>query len=380
MPIEAALWMEKPALRPAFRLRGRTAADVERISGGAASGVYVRLSTGYPLPCLHPPASRPPDHPTTRPPTHLGSTALVTNDQGGEVARQWYFPYGDQRHATGSLPTDYRFTGQRKDGHIKLTEMGARWYDPAIGRWISPDSIIPEPGNPQSLNRYSYVYNNPVRYTDSTGHRVDPGDTGADKKRNADPPPPPPPMGTWDFVKYLLTLVPEGRDVLSYIYSHGTKIHVVDNLPGRAYALYPNNMIILHATPFTTKDLDTQIDVAGDIGHEVEHLIWGNRGALGDSKEQEGAAFARGDAVKAALFRYFGKEGIAATYEFPTMSTDQRIEALRKHPEYGSVLYTDRQIWSPFDLVRDVGSTISRWYYDWWYNQNCRSSVRGVYP
>jgi hypothetical protein len=48
--------------------------------------------------------------------------------------------------------------------------MGARWYDPALGRFISPDSIVPQPGNPQSLNRYSYVLNNPLKYTDPSGH------------------------------------------------------------------------------------------------------------------------------------------------------------------------------------------------------------------
>jgi len=45
----------------------------------------------------------------------------------------------------------------------------ARYYDPALGRFISADTIVPEPGNPQALNRYSYVYNNPLRYTDPTG-------------------------------------------------------------------------------------------------------------------------------------------------------------------------------------------------------------------
>jgi len=47
---------------------------------------------------------------------------------------------------------------------------GARFYDPAIGRFISPDSMIQAPANPQSFNRYSYVINNPLKYTDPTGH------------------------------------------------------------------------------------------------------------------------------------------------------------------------------------------------------------------
>lgn len=51
--------------------------------------------------------------------------------------------------------------------------MGARWYDAELGRFISPDSIVPDPINPQNFNRYAYVLNNPIKYTDSTGHCVD---------------------------------------------------------------------------------------------------------------------------------------------------------------------------------------------------------------
>jgi hypothetical protein len=46
----------------------------------------------------------------------------------------------------------------------------ARYYAHYLNRWIQPDTIVPQPGNPQTLNRYSYVNNNPVRYTDPTGH------------------------------------------------------------------------------------------------------------------------------------------------------------------------------------------------------------------
>ncbi len=46
----------------------------------------------------------------------------------------------------------------------------ARYYDATIGRFISPDTIVPEPFNPQSLNRYSYCLNNPLRYVDPSGH------------------------------------------------------------------------------------------------------------------------------------------------------------------------------------------------------------------
>jgi RHS repeat-associated protein len=99
---------------------------------------------------------------------HLGSTSLVTNASGGEVARQYYYPYGDVR-AGDDLPTDIGFTGQRADA-TGLMYFRARYYSGYLNRWLQPDSIVPEPGNPQALNRYSFVYNNPVKYTDPSGH------------------------------------------------------------------------------------------------------------------------------------------------------------------------------------------------------------------
>jgi RHS repeat-associated protein len=66
--------------------------------------------------------------------------------------------------------TPYRFTGQREESTIGLYFYNARWYDPLLGRFTQADTIVPEPGNPQALNRYSYVLNSPVRYTDPSGH------------------------------------------------------------------------------------------------------------------------------------------------------------------------------------------------------------------
>jgi len=59
------------------------------------------------------------------------------------------------------LGTDEKFTGQRLDG-TGLYYYNARYYDPTIGRFISPDNVAPNYWNPQDLNRYSYVHNNPL--------------------------------------------------------------------------------------------------------------------------------------------------------------------------------------------------------------------------
>jgi RHS repeat-associated protein len=67
--------------------------------------------------------------------------------------------------------TDFGYTGQRNNAYINLIDYGARFYSPALGRFTQPDSIVPDPANSQSLNRYSYVRNSPINYTDPTGHR-----------------------------------------------------------------------------------------------------------------------------------------------------------------------------------------------------------------
>ena len=101
---------------------------------------------------------------------HLGSTSLTLTAGGTREGEQRYMPFGLDRYQDGTLYTDYRYTGQRVENDTDLYFYSSRWYDPVVGRFIQPDTIVPEPGNPQSLNRYTYVSNNPVKYTDPSGH------------------------------------------------------------------------------------------------------------------------------------------------------------------------------------------------------------------
>lgn len=121
---------------------------------------------------------------------YLGSSSLLMTTAGALQTRQAYFPYGDKRLADGSaLPTgmDTTFTGQKSDDSTGLMYYGARYYDTTLGRFTQADTIIPSPMNPQSLNRYSYVSNNPVRYTDPTGHMEADEGTGGNGTEGDDP-------------------------------------------------------------------------------------------------------------------------------------------------------------------------------------------------
>ena len=72
-----------------------------------------------------------------------------------------YDPWGSTRR---------QYTGQMNDGNTGLYYYNARYYEPGLARFVQADTIVPEPANPQSFNRYSYTFNNPVKYTDPSGH------------------------------------------------------------------------------------------------------------------------------------------------------------------------------------------------------------------
>jgi RHS repeat-associated protein len=61
------------------------------------------------------------------------------------VAELRYKAWGETRYTYGTTPTTYRFTGQREDATIGLYFYNARYYDPALGRFISADTVVPEP-------------------------------------------------------------------------------------------------------------------------------------------------------------------------------------------------------------------------------------------
>jgi RHS repeat-associated protein len=102
----------------------------------------------------------------------LGSQAITTTSTGSKSAEIRYYPWGTERYTYGTTPTTFKFTGQRFESEIGLYYYGARWYDPAAGRFISADTIVPGAGNPQAYDRYAYSYGNPVKYIDPYGHKA----------------------------------------------------------------------------------------------------------------------------------------------------------------------------------------------------------------
>ncbi len=99
------------------------------------------------------------------------STSVTTSSTGVYQSETLYKPWGEMRYNSGSLPTKYTYTGQYSNvADFGLMNYNARWYDPALGRFAQADTLIPQPSDPQAWDRYAYVENNPLRYTDPSGH------------------------------------------------------------------------------------------------------------------------------------------------------------------------------------------------------------------
>jgi RHS repeat-associated protein len=90
-----------------------------------------------------------------------------------------YLSWGMDNMTPPGIGTSFKYTGQR-EAEAGLYFYNARYYDPGLGHFIQADTIIPEPGNPLAWDRYAYANNNPLYYTDPSGHSATVGEGGYD--------------------------------------------------------------------------------------------------------------------------------------------------------------------------------------------------------
>jgi RHS repeat-associated protein len=130
--------------------------------------------------------------PAMSPTTNLGKAGPPARSSAGTCD---YEPFGEFRPGTTcSVPTDFRFAGMQFDSETGLYHTWFRQYDATQGRWLGVDPLPGSPNDPQSLNRYVYVANDPVNLVDPYGlslcfglhwyHRVIDAETGAILEEN----------------------------------------------------------------------------------------------------------------------------------------------------------------------------------------------------
>lgn len=129
---------------------------------------------------------------------HIGSIVVIADEFGSVKEKLSYDAFGRRREENsfvriGTLILDpeilsaisitqHGFTGHEHVDHAEVIHMGGRIYDPDVGRFMQADPIVQAPDNGQSLNRYSYVFNNPLSFTDPTGYISEPASCTRDSR------------------------------------------------------------------------------------------------------------------------------------------------------------------------------------------------------
>ena len=112
---------------------------------------------------------------------HLGSVAVIFDHTGVVQERDFYDLWRRRRNPNGRFEAGFAsnsdlgtrgFTMQEHRASLGMINVNGRFYDPMLGRFMGADSILQDPSNLQSHNRHAYTMNNPLKYTDPSGHIV----------------------------------------------------------------------------------------------------------------------------------------------------------------------------------------------------------------
>jgi RHS repeat-associated protein len=149
---------------------------VKEVEGGATEHKLYIIANGEPVAYVSDDGS-----PDTRylHKDHLGSiTTIVTNQNVAGSEKLSYDAWGKRRNGTdwwtapATASEERGYTGHEHLDNVALIHMNGRAYDPELARFTSPDPLVTNPLYSQNYNRYSYVYNNPLKYTDPSGYGV----------------------------------------------------------------------------------------------------------------------------------------------------------------------------------------------------------------
>lgn len=176
---------------------------------------------------------------------HLGSVIALTDETGKVVVEYEYDTWGNITKDDGDIPNHFRFTGREWDEESGFYYYRARYYDPAIGRFISRDPVNSDLTNPQTQNRYVYVNNNPQRYIDPFGLM--------------------PIEDSFGFISDILTgILEHGKDIAPKLFTQsGTNIGGI--LGNVGYALQPLELLPHFFNPNNLQAVTSSLQTATSI-------------------------------------------------------------------------------------------------------------------
>ncbi len=283
---------------------------------------------------------------------HLGSTNVATNASGALVGVTEYTPFGSTTNDTNT-GTDYKYTGKELDTETGLYYYGSRYYDPNLGRFVSADSLVPSWYDPQSLNRYSYVLDNPMRYTDSTGH-----DPFVDEKAQS-----------YEFWKFTSNLV--GNTCADYCHY----IPVVPFVPSYVGKVFQYRRQGMSASEASSKALDYYTQHMDEVAFDV--LLWkvGDYISTGLQEGTYAKDYFNSEGVKTTT-RLFGKTNAGLGYsikipggqympvtaEFAKKWLLKAADAILGDQAQEGLIKTYRQTTVDFSKFMDKANARPEWY------------------
>ncbi len=282
---------------------------------------------------------------------HIGSIVTMMDGDGSFSEKLSYDAFGKRRNGTSWNPvqkpftnitiasvldiTQKGFTGHEHVDHADIIHMGGRIYDQYIGRFVQADPIVQAPDNGQSLNRYSYVFNNPLSYTDPSGYTaVETGDKRGGSRRIE--------LVRLKHKYSRLRDSDKVRDIKKEI----EKLDEANELSNGAFESEDSNGVI--AEPSTSNSIDGVENIHSRIRSSDDYLqvrhndfVSNAGGPLNPIEQQEEAAENVNESVIGPL--YYSEEflSVAESARLALNDTVEMQQYLGESPaqEYGIVIY-----------------------------------------
>jgi RHS repeat-associated protein len=219
----------------------------------------------------------------------LGSASVVTDDQGDVIDESDYYPYGGENMLASGSGQAYKFTGKERDDESGNDYFGARYYSSNMGRWMSPDwdakpTAVPyaDFADPQSLNLYGYVMNNPLSKADKDGH--DPSTL------------------TYDGSTHTLTLYSNSGQELGswHAYNNVDSRASLGKIPNGTYPVIDQKSPYTHGNAVDSHDSNKQDSANGEYGTGGIFRVEPFKGPDGKTHDGVGVHAGREDTPDAA--------------------------------------------------------------------------------